>query len=529
MIVDRAYQTEAVGSLYQYFSAKSGHPVIAMPTASGKSIVIARFIQSVLQQWPFQQIIIATHVKELIDQNYKKMLIAWPNCPAGIYSAGLNQRDIHLPVIFGGIQSMVKKVASFGHRDLLLVDECHLISGKEDSNYGKFIAGLKLVNPNLRVIGFSATPYRMGSGLLSDGPIFTDICFDLTSMEAFNRLIDEGYLCPLIPKRTKTELNVSDIKIQAGDYIQKDLQQAVDKDAITYAACKEIVQQGNDRLSMLIFASGIEHAEHIAGMMQHFGIDAVAVHSRMEGRDKILEDFKSFKLRCVVNYGILTTGFDHPGLDLIAMLRPTASTALWVQMLGRGTRPCEETGKRNCLVLDFAGNTKRLGPINDPVIPKKKGSRDGVAPVKICKHCDAYNHARAVICCCCGMKFEFAEKIVKFADTSELIRRAGKEPETTIETYNVSRAFYFRHQKAGSPPILKVSYVCGLKTYNEYICFEHVGTPRTRAHNWWKQRLFGDPPSTVDEALKHIATLKVPRQIRVWDKGKYKEIVATIF
>jgi DNA repair protein RadD len=546
MISTRAYQDEAEYSIFDYYATgNTGNPIVAMPTASGKSVVIGKFVKNVITRWPRQRICIATHVKELIQQNYNKLREVWPEAPAGIYSAGLYQKDTALPIIFCGVQSMVNNAEAFGWRDLFLVDEAHLISGKESSNYGKVIAALRKINPNMKVIGFTATKYRMGSGLLSDGPVFTDCCFDLTSMESFNRLINEGYLCNLVPKRTKIELNVSDVKIQAGDYVQNQLQAAVDKDAITYAACKEICEQGADRYSWLVFASGIEHAKHIAQTLQSMGINALPVHSKMkdEERDKIISDFKTGQLQCCVNYGILTTGFDHPGLDLIAMLRPTTSTVLWVQMLGRGTRPFYAPGmpldtieqrleaiqmsvKQNCLVLDFAGNTKRLGPINDPVIPKKKGQgKAGVAPVRICEKCGVYNHARATHCFMCGFKFDIAPKITKTAATDQLIITS----EPVFELCPVQRVIYSRHVKDGAPPMIKVSYFCGLKMFTEFICLEHKGLAKNKAHTWWLQRMGMPAPPTTDEALLMIKQLKVPRELRVWTNRKYPEIMAAIF
>jgi DNA repair protein RadD len=530
----RYYQTNAVQAIFDYFAkGGKGNPVVVMPTGTGKSIVIGMFIQTVLAHYPSQRIILATHVKELIEQNANKVQEFWPAAPIGIYSAGLNQREFIQPIIYGGIQSMVKDTAQFGHRDLLLVDECHLISGKEDSNYSKFIAGLKAINPNLKIIGFTATDYRMGQGKLSDGPIFTDICYNIATLEAFNRLIDEGYMCTLIPKRTKTELNVEEVKIQAGEYNQKDLQEAVDKDRITTAAVKEIIEQGQDRRSWLVFATGVEHAKHIAECMKYYGIEAEAVHSKMsdDERDKIIRNFKNGNLRCVVNNNILTTGFDHPSMDLIAMLRPTASTSLWVQMLGRGTRPSPETGKENCLVLDFAGNTKRLGPINDPVLPRKKGTKEGTVPIRICDECGTYNHARAVKCICCGKEFPANSKITSKASSAELIKRTGAEEVPVLEKFAVSKAFYFRGVGTTSTkPFLKVNYACGVKMFTERVFLEaDGGFLQRKANQWWFQRIATPRPKTVDEALQQISYLKVPRSITVWTNKRYPEVMSAEF
>jgi DNA repair protein RadD len=532
MFEDRWYQSESVAALYNYFgSGKTGNPLVALPTGTGKSIVIARFLQSIFAQWPWQRVMCLTHVKELIKQNHDKLLTAWPEAPAGIYSAGLKQKDVHYPIVFGGVQSVVNQVESFGKRDLLIVDEAHLISGKEDSSYGKIIAYLKSINPNLKVIGLTATPYRMGNGVLSDGPIFTDICYDCTSMAMFNRLIEEGYLCTLIPKKTNVELNASDVTIQNGDYNKKELQHAVDKDAITHAACKEMIQQGHNRQSWLTFASGIKHSEHVAETLRCMGIDAVALHNDVtdDDRDRIIKDFKSHQLRCVVNNNILTTGFDHPSLDMISVLRPTVSTVLWVQMLGRLTRPFP--GKLNGLVLDFAGNTKRLGPINDPVIPKRKGTKEGSAPVKICDKCGTYNHANARVCIGCGATFEISPKITKYAGTDELIRTSViNVAAPQLEMFKVDRAFYQRYISRDGRVSLKVNYISGLRQISEYVAIGQEGFAGLLAKRWWNQRMYGEVPNSVDEALKYISMLKCPLQISVLNANtKMPKIMGTIF
>jgi DNA repair protein RadD len=526
MIQDRYYQTEAIDSVFNYYAnGNTGNPVLALPTGTGKGVIIAKFSKMVLTSWAQQRFLVITHVKELIEQNYGKVKEVWPEAPAGIFSAGMRKRDIIQPIIFGGVQSMVNCASDFGWRDLVLIDECHLVSGKDDSNYGKLISKLKAINPALKVIGLSATPWRMGNGLLSDGPVFTDICYDITGLEAFNRLIAEGYLCPLIPKRTNIQLNTDDIAIQGGDFVQNQLQAAVDKDQITQAAVKETIQAAWNRKSILAFASGIEHAEHVAGMFNAFGIDAVAVHSKMKAdRDKVVRDFKMGKLRCVVNNNVLTTGFDFPELDCIVMLRPTMSTALWVQMLGRGTRPAEL--KENCLVLDFAKNTERLGPINDPVIPKKRGHKAGTMPVRICDDCGTYNHARATECVGCGKKFEILTKITKQASNHELIATS----ERIVEEFNVTKVIYARYQKnEETPPMIKASYICDLRMFTEYVCIEHVGFAGKKAKEWWLKRMGCMPPLTTDEALKYVGNLTVPRKLRVLTSVKYPEILDVAF
>ena len=241
MITPRWYQEAAIQAIYDYFiNGGKGNPLIALPTASGKSIIPAVFIQRVMQRWPNQRFLLVTHVKELIAQNADKLLQVWANAPLGIYSAGLKRRDVVTPVVFGGIQSMIKIAEAFGHRDIIFVDECHLISQEEDSTYLRFFAIMKAINPNVKIVGLTATKFRMGQGLLTNDGVFTDIIYDMTDIEGFNRLIKEGYLSPLIPQSRVTQLDVSNVGMQRGDFVQGQLQYQVDRAEITWKALQEL-------------------------------------------------------------------------------------------------------------------------------------------------------------------------------------------------------------------------------------------------------------------------------------------------
>jgi DNA repair protein RadD len=528
----RYYQEDAIQSVFNYFErGNTGNPLVCMPTGTGKSGVIAWFIQRVLGHWPDQRIIVLTHVKELIQNNADTLKRIWPYAPVGIYSSGLKQKNTGASVIFGGVQSVVSNVAAFGHRDLLLIDEAHLLGPSAESSYGKVIEGLKAINPHLKVIGLTATPYRTGTGPLTEAGLFTDVCYDITGFRAFLKLIDEGYLVEPVSKRTVAKIDLSNVGISNGDYNIGQLEDAMDTQDLNYQVCKEMIQYGADRHSWLVFASGVKHAEHIAQLLRSFGISTVAVYSKMgDGRDKAISDFKSGRLRCIVNNNVLTTGFDHPATDFIGMLRPTMSTGLWVQMLGRGTRPSAETGKTNCLVLDFAGNTLRLGPINDPLIPKKRGSREkGVPPIKICELCGTYNHSNARVCVFCKEEFPKTDsKLDVVASSADLIRRDSEQnPAPVLEWFDVKRVVYKKYVPNGKPPLLKVTYICdkSIMPFSEIVCLEH---PKAKglATKWWKARLGSQvPPATVDEALPWCSMLAVPTKIQVWINKKYPEVV----
>lgn len=542
LIQAREYQTEAVQSLWTYFASKSGNPVIAMPTGTGKSVVIASFLETIFRNYPDQKVLILTHVKELIKQNYEKLVDLWPTAPAGIFSSGLNRKDTTFPIIFGGVKSVVDHVNQFGTVHLLVIDEAHLVSPKEETMYGQLIAALKAKNPMLKVIGLTATPWRLGQGKITDDGIFTDICFDITSLAAFNRLIREGYLCPLIPIAPELLLDVTGVHKVGGEFKANELQIAIDKNHITHAALIETMKHGLDRSHWLIFASGIEHAENINLMLNDMGVSSRVVHSRMADklRDANIADWKAGKYRAVVNNGILTTGIDFPALDLIVMLRPTASTVLWVQMLGRGTRPFP--GKENCMVLDFAGNTSRLGPINDPVIPRAKGAGTGEAPIRICESCGMYNHASARYCGGhpykspegCGNEFTFQTKLNTHASTNALI----KDDAPVVKTFDVASITYHIHNKPGKPSSLRVSYHCGFQRYTEYVLFEHPGFGRRKAVKWWEDRRSPDywqtpVPETTAEAFAictaKVSPIRTPVRVNIWVNTPFPQVMAVYY
>jgi DNA repair protein RadD len=544
MIELRDYQEACVVSIFDYFAEKVGNPLVALPTGTGKSLVMAGFIERALKVFPGTKILILTHVKELIAQNHKAMKQLWKTAPAGIYSAGLKKREHHYPITFAGIASIHKRSQQFGHQDLIFIDEAHLVGDKESAMYIHFIQKMKKINPSLKVVGLTATKWRMGMGLLTNGQIFDDVCFDLTDMRGFNWLLGEGYLKPLIPKPMEVEFDLSGVGTTAGEYKQNELQQAVDVGELNDAAVGEIIKHGFNRKHWLIFASGVDHALHLEALLTERGIDCTTVHSRMtdDERDANIIGFRSGKYQAIVNYGVLTTGFDFPEIDMIAVLRPTKSSGLWVQMLGRGTRPVYgenfdltlRDGRLeairlgdapNCLVLDFARNTERLGPINDPVMPHIKGKgKPGVAPIKLCPHCNSYNHASATVCAFCGNEMPRLLKFEPTAGSAVLIRQTVIDP--VIETYKVDRIVYQRHQKRDKPDSLRVSYYTkGMRRFDEWILLEHAGPAQHRARLWWMRRMPGRAPETITEALKLADQLIVPAEIKVRTDSKFPEIL----
>lgn len=539
MITARPYQAQAVRGIWQYFmQGGKGNPVVAMPTGTGKSLVIADFMRGVLEAYPNQHILNLTHVKELISQNHAQLNRLWPQANAGIFSAGLGQRDV-AQVTFAGIQSVHKRARLFQRTNLILVDECHLVSPNANTMYQSFIAGLRAYNPQLKIVGLSATPYRLGQGSITSGGIFTDICVDQTSPEWFAYFIENGWLAPLIPKRPETTMDLSRVRTRGGEFMAADIQLELESQQITMRALSEAYEYARDRRHWVVFASSIDHAEECSELLRMMGVSNVVVHSKMdaETRDKNIELFRSGAVRAIINRDILTTGFDVPHIDCIVMLRPTQSAGLWVQMLGRGTRPAP--GKEDCLVLDFAGNTARLGPIDRPHIPKRRGPGGGPAPVKVCPSCAAYVHASATKCPHCDHEFprDLAPKLTEEASALALLSSKDM-PQVEVFAVHSMIAEETTSRKDGTP-MLRVSYYCGkqgIRRFTNHVCFEHTGFAQRKAHEWWKLHSCADlhmaynPPDTVTRASAYFNEVFKPTHIRVWvNKGKYPEIMAYDF
>lgn len=525
-----------------------GHPLVVMPVGTGKSVVIARFIQRVLTSYHGQKILQITHVQELIEQNFARLVGLWPQAPAGIYSAGLDRFDLNCPITFCGIASVNGKASLFGHVDLIIIDEAHLLSPNESSMYQKFILDLIKINPKLRVIGFTATDFRIGQGLLTEGDdaLFTDNCVDMSTLENFNWFIHQGYLCRLIPRKVNFEYDLTSVRTTAGEWNNGDLQKALDNYTLTRRVLNEAISLSEGRKHWLVFASGVQHTEHVAEILNELGIKADFLHSKRKAKRKeIIDAFKREEFTALVNNGMLTTGFDDPNIDLLLILRPTKSPGLWCQILGRGTRPSYHPGmplntaeqrlaaiaashKPDCLVLDFTPNSRTIGPINDLAKPKarKKGDSDKPkivkAVMKLCPVCPTWNGSNARHCIQCGYEFPINIALTEQASTLPLI---AEEKPKIIETGTVTNVSYSIHQKKQNPPCLKVSYLCGLRIINQYIHFEGRGMRTLEAYTWWKARTDIPVPLETAVALQYCNALRVPRKIIIDFTYKHPEVL----
>lgn len=512
----RYYQLEAEEAVFDYWGEGGGNPLIDLATGTGKSLVLGRITKRLCHQWPGIRILVLVHVKELVQQDLTAIIREWPGAPVGVNSAGLGRRDRHAQILVASIQSVARETAAtIGERDVVLVDESHLIPPTGTGQYQTLIGNLQEATPDLRLGGLTATPYRLGSGRLDEGP---DAMFDKTVYTYdIGRAVADGFLVPLIaPGNLSTHVDLSQVKRSGGEFNANAAEAAINTDPITKAACKEIIELGVNKRAWLLFCSGVEHAYAVRDCMRSMGISAETVTGETSKgeRDRLLREFQQGRIRCMTNANVLTTGFDAPIADLIGMLRGTLSTSLYVQMLGRVTRcigadihESRRNGKSDALVLDFVGNVSRHGPVDALDIAPQSSKSVGKVSVdsvraKRCPACDTMVAINAMTCNYCGHEWERQAEPKHDPNADRDITILSRD--LAVKWFPVEEFYAYPHEKYGSPLAVRMEYVCGKKLYSEWLSFEKFGKPKAMAHKWWRSVVGTPAPADSADAIKRM-------------------------
>ncbi|MEZ8632666.1 DEAD/DEAH box helicase [Vibrio lentus] len=358
----RPYQADSVKSVIHYFRKHQTPAVLVLPTGAGKSLVIAE-----LARLAKGRVLVLAHVKELVEQNHEKY--EGYGLKGSIFSAGLGRKETDQQVVFASVQSVVRNLDSFSNQfSLLVIDECHRVPDEKTSSYQKVITHLRENNSGIKVLGLTATPYRLGMGWLyqyhtrgqvrSEEPrFFRDCIFELP----IRYLLDEGFLTPArMIDAPVLSYDFSQLKpASTGRYKEAELDMVIEQSKrATPQIVDQIIELAKDKLGIMVFAATVRHAQEILGLLPEGESSIVIGDTPTLERDQIINDFKERKIKFLVNVSVLTTGFDAPHVDLIAILRPTESISLYQQIVGRGLRL--SPGKKECLVLDYAGNSYDL-------------------------------------------------------------------------------------------------------------------------------------------------------------------------
>lgn len=537
----RDYQRRAIDETWAWMRANDGHPCLVLPTGAGKSVVVATMCREAVTEWPETRILMLSHVKEIIEQNAEKMRTVWPAAPMGIYHAGMRRRDLGEPITFAGIQSIRNRAKDVGHVDLCLIDECHLVNHDDEGSYRRFLGELSQVNPHMRVIGLTATPYRLGHGMITDKPALFDGLVEPVSIE---ELLRRKFLSPLRCKATRKRFDTSGIHKRGGEFVESKLQDLVDTDEQNAIVADEIIANATGRKSWLVFCTGVRHAEHMRDALRARGVGAESItgDTPKGERERILSDFKAGKITAITNANVLTTGFDAPGVDLIAFCRPTMSVALYMQMSGRGLRTAD--GKVDCLVLDFAGLVSQHGPITAPRVRGPGGS--GEAPVKVCPgqvvrdgqscECAELVPIHLMTCPACGNEFPRkdtdAAPVRPELDDVDMV--FGINPDD-VQTLEVTEWAWRRQTSRSGKDMLTVTYYGRLsdRPVTEYLTVMHDGYAGQKA--WTTVAKIAAkvadhiPPGLLvredlDEVAEAMTKAPHPSEVRYTVDGKYNRI-----
>ena len=545
----RDYQTDAVDAVFRYWREKEGTaPLVVAPTGSGKSLMIAAAISRSVGVDYFPptgwgrkstRVMLATHVKELVEQDVRalKGYDADLRDRIAIWSASLTkkerQKETHFPITAGTIQTIARRLKRITEPiDLLVVDEAHLIPTREQSQYRKLIAHLRSLNPNLRMVGFTATPYRLDQGFLHHGQGAT---FDgIANVVGMASLIGGGHLVPAKPRWEGAEIAGDKLRIRAGEYTAESQSEAMDLPRMVSDALK--AGGGGQQGRWLWFLPSVETAHSAALSLRQAGHRAATVHGAMPAaeRDAAIDTFRRGEIEHLTNCALMTTGFDIPEIDRVVLARATKSTALYVQMVGRGLRP--SPGKDRCIVLDYGSNVMRHGPVDDPQPQtEKRGKKKAQSSMRKCVACHAFVPRLERVCPECGYVPE--PKVRYFSALGkEAVMSLGADDDVPDNVWKVN-SVDVRPWNVNVPakkPTVRVTYRCvpkGKATmekhFCEWLCPEHgfSSFPFRKYARMWRAHAPGRPPEDVFLAAEGIERhWPVPDYIKAEKRGNFYDI-----
>lgn len=563
----RPYQKAAVKAIWHHIYNSQGYPLIVAPVGAGKSLIMAEFIRQAHQGFTIDgkekaysrtKVIVLAHDKELLLQNAEELKSQYPEADFGFYCSGLKQKKLTNDITFASIQSIHEKAMDLDatrRPNVIIVDECHLIPHNDETRYRRFITDCEALNPKMRVIGLTGTPFRSDSGHLCEGKgaLFESVAYDIP----IAWMIEEGFLVkPTVPQ-TITKMDIEGVKTRNGDYIESQLQAAIDKQDVTEACVNEIVEHGKDRKRWLIFTAGTDHCDHVTAEIRGRGIKCQGIHSKQSAAENraAVQAFRSGDIQCLVNVAMLTTGFNVPEIDLLAFMRPTRSPVLYVQCIGRGIRPLyaagmpldtkeqrlaaiAASGKENCMILDFGGVIDSLGPIDDIKVTKKQAQHDPKPKdekkpqMRVCPACETMNEMTAKRCIQCDLQL-IADVVTlsETADKKSALLSADIEPETlSVIDWKLKW-----HQKTEtSTPMLWVTYYTYAGKVNQFVHFDHPKGHwmRTKAEKWHDLHMpehKGSYPKDSKEALyyheNNAVSYGMPNRIVVKKNGKFWDFI----
>lgn len=511
----RPYQSSAVESALNFIKYRDGNGYVNAPGGSGKSVMIAR-VAEICASWNLRVVVLATNEK-LLTQNRAKL--THPE-DAGIYCAGLGEKDDSRPITIASIQSIANHPQP-PHFDIALVDECDLVPDEREGQFWEFFA--RCGNP--RIVGFSATPYRLATGKLEWGEEIITI--------PISPLIAEGHLVAPMNKCGPAP-DLSKVSISMGEYNQKELNALYEDHDLLFTSIVKLIQWGQERNYCLVFTQSLAHSDALAAILEHNGYSCRTVSGETPKDDlhATLEDFQRGEFKYLINCQLLTVGIDLPCVDMVAIMRSTLSKRLFEQMVYRGTRPYP--GKKNFLLGDMGGNLMEHGPLGSPYRGKAKREKSSEPKGRICPPCESYTPVGSKECPDCGYVFPEAETR-KVSHSYDADYQSATVYTGDVMTHTVDGVRYSKHlNKKNGNESLKVEYFCNYGKYGsiaEWLSAKHQNEwARGKAYQFFKDRgvTLEKPIEEYewDDLIFEASKLKKPTTITVNHASEFPRIVS---
>tara|TARA_B100000749_G_scaffold280793_1_gene278850 strand:+ start:23241 stop:24854 length:1614 start_codon:yes stop_codon:yes gene_type:complete len=525
MLTPRPYQEDAIAAVNAALAERSDNPAIVLPTGSGKSLVMALMIHRWIEKCPQMRIMVLAHRKELVEQNALELQSVDASLSIGVFSASLKRRETLHSITFASIDSVSKKAGDFPPQDVLLIDEAHRIPVRGEGKYRRFIDAMKARTPDLRIVGLTATPYRLGSGpICHKDHILNHICHESNVGD----LIRQGYLSNIRTVQGEhSNLDLTGVKKTAGEYNLKELSVRVDQTDVISQAVQDLVLKVRyeKRNSTIVFCIDTEHCKHVKNELRKYGIDAPYIlgTTAIKERDKIVESFRAGYLHWMLSVNCFGEGLNVKRIDCVGMLRPTQSKGLWVQAVGRGLRLFE--GKKDCLILDYGDNITRHGPIdyND----------SGEVKLATCDECSNVFSRVIKVCPSCGWEIPSRQiQMFEAEGEREKIMHAAKSKSGMLlnepKWAAVDGVRLRLHKKAGKPDSVLIEFHCGMMLARHWLCLDHDGYGSVQAYRWLCNMSLPVYDSASDMLSKCDGALimKSVKKILVRYEGKYLKIAA---
>ncbi len=532
----RHYQRDILDTIYSDLHAEH-NVLMTAATGAGKTAMAVKLVERLYNEKPRSNYLVVMHKKLLVTQFLEAFSKFTDINPAdiGVCCAGLHSRNLSKRITISTIQTIHRNRDAIKKQTMILVDECHRAEfTNKKTRYAQLLEAIRGKAPQSRLLGITATPYRLGAGYCYGTrcrPDIKNLFPRVNAAATYEMLKKDGYLVPLVGK-IASHSNISEdlagLRIN-GDYNISQAGDVMSREYHIDTAVEAIRDNCPGRDCIVVFCVTIDHCEKVFSALKNSGESVTIIHSQLTPLEQHgnMESWREGKARIMVSCEILIDGFDHPPLDCLVMLRPTLSAALYIQSIGRVLRPSE--GKSDALLLDLTDNVSRFGTDLDNVrvtIPKAAEEivKKEKELIKICPACQAevsiYRRD-----CDCGYEWT-AEEIQIATAVPELTDVIfEKEPPLVVKCNSAEPSIHESRKTKKQLGKLSITYGESYQAVSVYFCLAdyYSGYAVTMSKKRWQDVSNSTFPTTVDEFM--TCDFILPESLELDLNGKFPDIV----